>query len=399
MKLLIIASSLDLTQPFSATPAWWQLLKGLYEENVEVLAAPYQGPAIESLWWRAVPNPAKRAGDIFKRVRDAVRTFGGGAHRADVDRGRRDAYTLTAGEKLICKTTQTLVVPCWRRTLGRVLERERDVDAVIFLTTPLNQTVGLARSLRRRYGVPMIYYDGDVPASLPDFQGFASGFRIYPGADLDEYDAFISNSKGGAETLRAMGAKAVYTLYYGVDPTVYAPIAVEQDIDAFFFGHGKEYRADWIQAMITRPSLAMPERKFAVRGLNLGDLGRAQTLPYLSFSKLREYVCRSKLNLCITRKAHASVYASSSSRPFELSALGACIVANPYEGIEEWFEPGEELIIVHSEEEALERYRWLLAHEAERIRLGKAARARALGAHTFRHRAAQLRRIVEEVRG
>ncbi len=34
MKLLFVVSSLDLTQPFSATPAWWQLMKGLYEIGV-----------------------------------------------------------------------------------------------------------------------------------------------------------------------------------------------------------------------------------------------------------------------------------------------------------------------------------------------------------------------------
>src|SRR5215211_3463537 len=73
MKLLFLVSSLDLTQPFSATPAWWQLMKGLYEIGVDVIATPYQGPAIESLWWRAEPNPAQWQGDAFKRVRDGVR--------------------------------------------------------------------------------------------------------------------------------------------------------------------------------------------------------------------------------------------------------------------------------------------------------------------------------------
>ncbi len=67
MKLLFIVSSLDLTQPFSATPAWWQLLKGLYEQGVDVLATTYQGPAIESLWWRALPNPVKREGDLAEK--------------------------------------------------------------------------------------------------------------------------------------------------------------------------------------------------------------------------------------------------------------------------------------------------------------------------------------------
>jgi spore maturation protein CgeB len=148
--------------------------------------------------------------------------------------------------------------------------------------------------------------------------------------------------------------------------------------------------------MITTPSRAMPEARFAVRGTKLGDLGRAETLPYLSFSKLREYACRSKINLCITRLAHASVYGSSSSRPFELSAMGCCIVANPYAGIEEWFEPGKELMVVNSAEEAADRYRWLLAHESERLAMGRAARERVLKEHTFRHRARQLIEIVRQ---
>ncbi|MEO1645815.1 MAG: hypothetical protein AAFR67_11550, partial [Chloroflexota bacterium] len=75
MKVLIVVSSLDLTQPFSATPAWWQLMKGLYEIGVEVVATPYQGPAIESLWWRAEPNPAKLYGDAFKTARDTLRAL------------------------------------------------------------------------------------------------------------------------------------------------------------------------------------------------------------------------------------------------------------------------------------------------------------------------------------
>lgn len=254
----------------------------------------------------------------------------------------------------------------------------------------------MAAEIQRKHNKPVFYYDGDVPASLPSMQGFASGFRIYQGADVTEYAAFISNSAGGAETIKAMGARAVHTLYYGADPDVFSPVSVPaQDIDIFFYGHGREYRSEWVEAMLAQPSAALPDVRFAVRGTKLGDLGRTEMLPYLSFSKLREYASRSRINLVITRAAHANVYASSSSRPFELAAMGCCMVANPYLGIEEWFEPGRELFVVNTQEEAIDRYRYLLSHDTERRAAGEAARARVLKEHTFRHRAQQLVGIIE----
>ncbi|MCB9457942.1 MAG: glycosyltransferase family 1 protein, partial [Anaerolineaceae bacterium] len=63
-------------------------------------------------------------------------------------------------------------------------------------------------------------------------------------------------------------------------------------------------------------------------------------------------------------------------------------------GIETWFEPDKELIIVHSEEEAIDRYRYLLAHESERLAMGAAARERVLKEHTFQHRARQFVEII-----
>jgi spore maturation protein CgeB len=260
---------------------------------------------------------------------------------------------------------------------------------------PANHIPGVARHVIARHDKPVFFYDGDVPASLPTFKGFASGFRIYQGADLGEFTAFISNIDGGRQGLLDLGAQAAHTLYYGADEDLFIPVDAPQDIDGFFYGHGREYRAEWIDAMVRDPSRALPDATFAVRGTNLGDLGKARLLPYLSFSKLREYACRSKLNLVITRKAHASVFASSSSRPFELASLGACMVCNPYEGIETWFEPEKELVVVHSADEAVERITWLLAHDETRRKMGQAARERFLKQHTYRHRARELVKIVE----
>lgn len=394
MKILTVVSSLDLRHPFSCTPAWWQLLKGLYEIGVEVVATPYQGPAVESLWWRAYENPCRLEGNLFRVSRDLLRRV------PTLNKGRRE--TSDAGESAADRAVRTLankhIRPRWERHISRILEREGDIDVVLILSVPLNHLTGLPTTIKRHYGVAVIYYDGDVPASLPAFQGFASGFKIYQGADLAEYDAFISNSKGGAAELERTGAKNVHVLYYGADPEIFSPMNIEQDIDVFFYGHTTEYRREWIEAMISEPSRWMDGTRFAVRGTGLDiDLGHVERLPYLSFSKLREYCCRSKINLSIIRQAHASVYASSASRPFELAAMGCCIVSNPVKGIEEWFEPGEEVFVVQDRREVIELYQWLLSHSEERRQVGEAARARVLAEHTFRHRARELVQILERV--
>jgi len=398
MKLLVVVSSLDLTQPFSATPAWWQLLKGLYEIGVEVIATPYQGPAVESLWWRAEKNPAQLQGDAFKSLRDIARIVRPPQAVQMTDTTSTDEPTTESfSDKTVRNMAQRLIAPIWRRHLERILLHEPDIDVLIFLTVPLNHLKGVPQFVSEKYNKPVFYFDGDVPASLPNMKGFASGFRIYQGADVSEYTAFISNSKGGEELLQQLGVKNVHTVWYGADPDVFSPVAVPtQDIDVLFYGHGREYRSEWIDRMITMPSKKLEDYQFAVRGTNLGDIGNTDMLPYLSFSKLREYSCRSKINLCITRDAHASVYGSSSSRPFELSSMGACIVANPYNGLEEWFEPDKEVIIIDSEDEAIDRYQYLLKHDSEREAIGKAARERVLKEHTFRHRAKDLVRIVNQ---
>ena len=291
---------------------------------------------------------------------------------------------------------RALIAPLWRRHLERILRRTPDIDALLFLTVPLNHLAGVPGCISREFDKPVFYFDGDVPASLPNMRGFDSGFRIYQGADLREYTAIISNSTGGERLLRQLGAANAHTLWYGADPDLFRPIAVaRKDIDVFFYGHGAEYRAEWLRSMIASPSRRLKDARFAARGSQLGDIGRCQLLPYLSFSKLREYASRSKINLCITRGAHASVYCSSSSRPFELGAMAACVVANPYAGLEQWFEPEKEIIIVASEEEAVERYRFLLCHDAEREAIGMAARQRVLKQHTFRQRAQELVGILQ----
>jgi spore maturation protein CgeB len=147
--------------------------------------------------------------------------------------------------------------------------------------------------------------------------------------------------------------------------------------------------------MVAEPSLALPDVDFAVGGYDFrGGLGAARELGDVPFNAFARAISAARVNLCITRRSHARVYASSSCRPFELAAAGAAIVANPTEGIERWFEPGSELLVVHDAGEAAEAYRALLDDPAQAEELGRRARERVLDEHTYRHRARRLLELV-----
>ncbi len=82
------------------------------------------------------------------------------------------------------------------------------------------------------------------------------------------------------------------------------------------------------------------------------------------------------------------------ARPFELASSGAAIVSNPHDGIEHWFEPGSELVVVESTEQAVAAYRELLADPAQAEAMGRRARERVLDEHTYAHRAQRLLELV-----
>jgi glycosyltransferase involved in cell wall biosynthesis len=389
-KILAVASAIDLDFRYGCTPAWWQLWKGLAEEGTDLLVTPYRGRPIESPWWRTAPNPTYFEGESFARARDLVARVKGDRYlrRAEVDPEDSPSDRMT--RELI----RRWVTPRWRRHLESLIEREAP-DAVIVFTVPMAHLRGIPTALRERFGIPVVFYDGDVPMSLPEFGGMDTGFNWYHDADPAEYDLLISNSEGGLERLRALGARRAETVFWGADPELFAPKTVAKEMDVLFYGYGDKFRRDWIEAMVGEPSRELSEVDFALGGRDFrGDTGRARTIGDVPFNVFSEAISAARINLCITRRSHATVYASSSCRPFELASAGAAIVSNPYDGIERWFEPGSELMVVSSAAEAVAAYRELLGDPAAAEAMGRRARERVLDEHTYRHRARQVLGLV-----
>jgi hypothetical protein len=385
-KILAVASAIDLDFRYGCTPAWWQIWKGLYEEGVDLVVAPYRGRPIQSPWWRTAPNPTYFEGESFARARDAVARLKGDKYlrRVEVD------PTDSAADRVTRELIWRWVTPRWRKHLEDLVERERP-DAVLIFTVPMAHLRGIPTALRDRFGIPIVFYDGDAPMSLPEFGGMDTGFNWYHDADPSEYDLLLSNSEGALDRLRALGAKRAEAVFWGADPEFFAPHEVDKELDVFFYGYGDKFRRDWVEAMVGEPSRRLPDTDFALGGRDFqGDTGAARLIGDVPFNTFSRVISSARVNLCITRRSHATVYASSSCRPFELASSGAAIVSNPYEGIERWFEPGSELLVVNDADEAVAAYRSLLDDPGQAEAMGRRARERVLDEHTYRHRARQI---------
>jgi hypothetical protein len=377
VKILAVVSALDLRLTFGATSAWWQLLKGLCEVGVEVVAIPYVGDAVESPWWRAYPNPCFREARAVLALKALRPRIG-------------DARSGSTGSALVAALARSWVRPRWCRHVARVVRLERDIDAVLIVNVPASHFTGIPSMIRQRFSTPIYYLDGDMPMSLPTFGGYASGVRGYDDADLSEYDAVITNSRAAEPDLLRMGARRAHTLHFAADPDLFSPLRVAEDVGCFYYAYGSEEREAAIRHMVTIPSLELSTR-FVVAGARLGvDLGRSEFVGAVFTSGLRRWAGRARLNLNIVRRPHAIYRASSCMRLFELAAMGRCIVSNPIAGIEEWFEAEHEVIVAPETEPVSPLYRDLLADHGRRRATGEAARRRLLEEHTYRHRARTL---------
>jgi len=390
-KILAVASSIDLSYRYGCTPAWWQLWKGMHGAGVDLIVTPYRGQAIATPWWRVEENPCYREGEAFARARALAAKFNGDTLVRRREEQPDDTLTDRATREVIWRW----VTPRWEKHLSDILTREGDVDAVIVFTVPMSHFRGIPSSLSKRFGVPFVFYDGDVPMSLPEFGGMDTGFNYYHGADPSEYDVVVSNSAGGSARLLELGANRVEPVYWAADPDFFKPQDVPKEHDVFFYGYGDKFRRDAMRELVGQPSRELEDVTFALGGGDFkGDTGSARLVGDVPFSVFPRAISQARINLNITRGAHATVEASSTCRPFELAATAATVVSNPHLGIENWFTPGEEIVVARDAAEACDAYTDLLDDPAAAVEMGRRARERVLDEHTYERRARQLLDIV-----
>jgi spore maturation protein CgeB len=100
------------------------------------------------------------------------------------------------------------------------------------------------------------------------------------------------------------------------------------------------------------------------------------------------FYCAQRFTLNVTRADMIRAGWSPSVRLFEAAACGVPVISDWWDGLDEFFEPGQEILVADTADDVLRHLR-----EGDRA-IGLRARERVLAAHTAAHRAEELEELV-----
>jgi spore maturation protein CgeB len=283
------------------------------------------------------------------------------------------------------------------------LARRHLSDADASMVTSYCPDAIVAADLAFDSPVPLrTFYDLDTPVTL---SRLSSGERVdYIGPRaFQDYDLVLSYTGGKALTELAtrLGARRTAPLYGHVDPDIHRPAAPLERFrsDLSYIGTYAADRQDGVEKLFVEPARRLPARRFCLAGaMYPQDFPWTKNIFFVRHLPPAEhpaFYSSSRLTLNVTRRAMAEMGYCPSGRLFEAAACGAPILTDAWEGLEQFFVPGSEILMAHDTEDAIAA---LELGEAELGRIANAARERTLDEHTSAARARQLERILEEAR-
>jgi spore maturation protein CgeB len=151
-----------------------------------------------------------------------------------------------------------------------------------------------------------------------------------------------------------------------------------------------------LNELFLQPAHRLPEKKFLLGGAQYPDdfpwNDNVWFVRHVPPPEHPAFYCSSRLTLNVTRGAMAEVGYCPSGRLFEAAACGTPIVSDSWPGLDQFFVPERELLIVRSSDDVVEA----LARDPEELeRVGRAARERVLREHTADHRSRELLGLLE----
>ena len=236
-----------------------------------------------------------------------------------------------------------------------------------------------------------VYWDVDAPATLAEVRDQPTHplRRALPDIDM------VLTYGGGppvVSAFEALGARLCRPIYNALDPTTHHPVEPQPRFaaDLSLLANRLPDREARIERFFIEPAASLPDRSFLLGGNgwhdkplppNVRALGHVGTADHNAFN------CSSLAVLNVSRDSMAENGFSPATRVFEAAGAGACLITDHWDGIDQFLEPGEEVLVARDGFEVAEHLSALTPERARAI--GEAARRRVLAEHTYARRAGE----------
>jgi spore maturation protein CgeB len=245
------------------------------------------------------------------------------------------------------------------------------------------------------------FYDIDTPVTLSLLE---KGDCSYLSPELiPHYHLYLSFTGGPVlgRLEREYGSPRPRPLYCSVDPEEYLPQKHPERWDLGYMGTYSRDRQLALERLMFAPARRCPSARLVVAGAQYPRTIRwpvnVQRIEHLPPARHGRFYAEQRFTLNLTRALMVEAGYSPSIRLFEAAACGRPIISDWWDGLDQFFEPGEEILVAEKSEDVVQYMRDV--SDAERLLIGARARARVLAMHTAAHRAAELEGYVMALLG
>lgn len=294
-------------------------------------------------------------------------------------------------------------LPHLLRNYGDWLE---DADVVV-IGSYVTDTFPLVEWLISHSNTLLAYYDIDTPVTIEKLE--QHDYEYLTPSIIPAFDLYLSFSGGPILDYIATqyGAHCVRPLYCSVDTSVYYPnetpdgsLSKIPGIDLGYLGTYSPDRQGTLEKILMAAAESWPDGRFVVAGAmyppEISWPENVLHIEHLPPSEHRAFYTNQRFTLNVTRQAMIGFGYSPSVRLFEAAACGVPVISDYWAGIEDFFKPGEEILIADSVEVALHYLRDM--EEDSRRLIAQKARARVLESHSSAVRAREFLDYVGECR-
>jgi spore maturation protein CgeB len=280
------------------------------------------------------------------------------------------------------------------RDLDKVLAEACDADLIIKHSgvgaddETLESSILRCRSARAK----VAFWDVDAPATLARVDhNPGDPFRQL----IPQYD-FVFTYGGGSPVVQhylALGAQNCVPVYNALDPETHHPVESDPNLtcDLAFVGHRLPDREQRVQDFFLAAAQLAPDLQFILGGEGWGGRSLPNNVRWIGHVGIADHNrvnCSARMVLNINRQSMADVGFSPPTRVFEAAGAGACLITDKWAGIDQFFVPGEEILVASSAEDIVSLLRTYGGGRPTAI--GARMLQRALRDHTYSLRARQV---------